>query len=265
MASSSIATPRAGQGLELLSKANALLTALEDGRNWSAQDLAQAAGEPVSTVYRLLANLVAIGWVDKGSTPATYRMGLYAMEIGGVCDDRLDLHEVARPPLLRLQRLTGGTSFLHVHHGLMSVCVDRIAGRAVRSLELQLGGSLPLYRGAGPRALLAHLPHGEAAKVLDAFEAQAATDGSVPARSLLEHQMRRDAVRGYSVSDGDVTPGVAAIGAPVFNHRGELVAAVSVSGLRSLLMHDESKIGALVAEAAAAVSAGLGSGKQERS
>ena len=34
------------------------------------------------------------------------------------------------------------------------------------------------------------------------------------------------------VSDNNVTPGIAAIGAPIFDHRGEVAASLSVSGLR---------------------------------
>jgi DNA-binding IclR family transcriptional regulator len=34
------------------------------------------------------------------------------------------------------------------------------------------------------------------------------------------------------VSDGDVTPGIYTAAAPVFNHRGEVVGSVSLSGLR---------------------------------
>lgn len=248
---------RSGQGLELLAKADALLTALETAGNQSAQDLARTIDEPLSSVYRLLAHLVAVGWVDKGTGRATYRLGLYALEIGARVDDRLDLHSVARPELIDLRDATGATTFLHVRHGSLSVCVDRVPGRAVRSIDLTLGGWLPLYRGAGPRAQLAYLPPAEASMVLDVFEQEAASDPTVPARSTLEHEMHRDAARGYAVSDGDVTVGVASVGAPVFNHRGEMVAAISISGLRPAVIGDDEVIDVVVT-AAGRISKGLG-------
>jgi DNA-binding IclR family transcriptional regulator len=39
------------------------------------------------------------------------------------------------------------------------------------------------------------------------------------------------------VSDGDVTPGIASLGAPVFNHRGEVQGALSLSGLRGQVLN----------------------------
>ncbi|SDB80555.1 transcriptional regulator, IclR family [Raineyella antarctica] len=253
------------RGLELLSKADAVLRALERGGSLSTSELADATGEPLSSMYRLLSHLVAIGWVDKGASRATYRLGLYVLEVGGVCDDRLDLLATARPELVRLRDDSGVTVFLHVPRGTGAVCVDRLAGRGVRSLKQILGGTLPLYAGAGPRALLAQLPPAEAAEVLQAFETAARTDSSIPPRSELEHGMRRDAARGYAVSDGDVTPGVAALGAPVFDHRGELTAAISISGIRQQILGDESEMSRLVTTAAQRVSAGLGFRPQEES
>jgi len=62
------------------------------------------------------------------------------------------------------------------------------------------------------------------------------------------------------VSDGDVTPGIAALGAPVFNHRGEVVGALSISGLRVQVLGPEVRTRniKLLVEAADAASARLG-------
>jgi DNA-binding IclR family transcriptional regulator len=65
--------------------------------------------------------------------------------------------------------------------------------------------------------------------------------------------------QGYSVSDGDVTAGIAALGAPVFNHRGELAAALSISGLRAqILGAEQNRNVGLLLESARNVSAALG-------
>jgi DNA-binding IclR family transcriptional regulator len=44
------------------------------------------------------------------------------------------------------------------------------------------------------------------------------------------HRIQRE---GYSVSNEDVSAGVAAVGAPVRNHLGQVVASISVSGIAS--------------------------------
>ena len=68
--------------------------------------------------------------------------------------------------------------------------------------------------------------------------------------------MRR---QGYSVSDGDVTVGIAALGAPIRDVRGTVTAALSISGVRETILGDRAEeMVALVTSAADAVSIALG-------
>lgn len=245
-------------GLELFRKANGVLRLLETGGDWSAQEIADATNEPVSSTYRMLTSLKEIGMVENSLARGRFRLGLYAMSLGAVCDDRLSLRESATPWLEWLRTNTTATSFLMLRRGYNAVCIDRVVGMGARSLALRLGGSLPLYAGAGPRALLAFLADGERQDVLDYFDAQAETDPAVPTRRQLERTIEEIRSAGVSVSDEDVTPGIAAVGAPIFNHRGELEAAISVSTIRVRLLQDRARTIDLVVEAAREVSRALG-------
>ena len=248
----------AGTGLELITKVDAILTALEAGGEVSAADLAETTGEPLSSVYRLLQSLTAIGWVDRGRRRGAYRLGLRLMAIAALVEDRLDIRECARPALQRLVDVIGVTSFLCLRRGARAVCVERLEGRAVQSLAMQLGSSLPLYAGAAPRALLAFLPNVERDEVL-ADGAGLPGDPIRPNARAVAADIARVRKQGYSVSDQDVTPGIAALGAPVYNHRGELAAAISISGLRDqILGADKARNVELLISCAGQVSAALG-------
>jgi DNA-binding IclR family transcriptional regulator len=224
-------------GLELISKAGAILDILEQHGEAGAADLAAAIGEPLSSIYRLLQSLTAIGWVDRGSRRGAYRLGLSLMTIGGLVEDHLDIREASLPSLRELVAATGVTSFLCVRRGSRAVCLERIEGYAVQSLVMVLGGSLPLYAGAAPRALLAFLPAAEQGAILKDTSQRLRDDPPRPADKDIIADIARIRSAGYSVSDADVTPGIAALGAPVFNHRGEVEGALSLSGLRSQVLN----------------------------
>ena len=68
-------------------------------------------------------------------------------------------------------------------------------------------------------------------------------------------QVRRT---GYVVSDEDVVPGVTAFGAPIRDHRGDVVAAVSVAGPRRRSSRSAGATTALIVETADAISRALG-------
>lgn len=222
-------------GLELIAKVNAVITILEQRGETSAADIAELTDEPLSSVYRLLQSLTGIGWVDRGWRRGTYRLGLLLLTLGSRLEDQLDVRECARPTLRHLVQELRVTSFLCVHRDARAVCVERLEGQAVRSLAMQLGSSLPLYAGAAPRALLAFLPPSEQQAVLK-IETTQAGDPKRPGPAEIDADIADVLRRGYAVSDGDVTPGIAALGVPVFNHRGELAAAISISGLRAQIL-----------------------------
>ena len=65
--------------------------------------------------------------------------------------------------------------------------------------------------------------------------------------------------RGWSFDNEEKTPGMRCVAAPVFNAHGEAVAGISVSGPTGRMPDDRIEaIAALVMEAAATVSGGLG-------
>ena len=233
---SSAADPadRDGAGLELIAKVDALIGVLESHGEASATEIAQRTGEPLSSVYRLLQSLVGVGWVDRGWRRGTYRLGLLLLTIGGQLEDRLDIRECALPSLRHLLEATGydepPVRATRHPRGLRR----RLDGQAVRSLAMQLGSSLPLFAGAAPRAILAFLPPAEQRSSLK--PSRLPGDPPRPDATAIQADIERVRRDGFAVSDGDVTPGIAALGAPVFNHRGELEAAISISGLRSQIL-----------------------------
>jgi DNA-binding IclR family transcriptional regulator len=221
-------------GVDVIAKVDAVLSILEERGETSAADIAELTGEPLSSVYRLLQSLTGVGWVDRGSRRAAYRLGVLLLEVGSRLEDQLDIREVALPTLRQLLNDIGVTAFLCVRRDARAVCVERLEGLSVRSLAMQLGSSLPLYAGAAPRALLAFLPVEEQQAALAV--AELAGDPVRPASTAVADDIEQVRHLGYAISDGDVTPGIAALGAPVFDHRGELAAAVSISGLRSQVL-----------------------------
>lgn len=245
-------------GLELIAKVDAVITALENHGEISAADLAIVIDEPLSSTYRMLQSLTAIGWVDRGPRRGSYRLGSRLMTIGGLIEDSIDIRESAYPYLRSLLDEVGATSYLCVRRDARAVCVERLEGQSVRSLAMQLGGSLPLYAGAAPRALLAFLPESEQRAVLQPRH-RLPGDPAQPELADLQKDLALIKKRGYAVSDGDVTAGIAALGAPVFNHRHELVAAISISGLRAQILGAQRRRNVrLIVAVARGVSAALG-------
>lgn len=245
-------------GMAVITKAGALLDLLAARGALSPAAIADGLGEPRSSVYRLLASLENVGWVEPGPRRGSYRLGVKFIGLGSTVAHRLDVRRLAFPVMQRIHDATGETVFLCVRRDWQALCVERIDGARVQSLALRVGTSLPLHVGAAPRALLASEPTEVWQRYLDSGRLQHYTASTPADAAAVVRELRRTRADGVAVSDGDVTPGIAAVGAPVFDHRGYVTAALSISGVREVVLSERLDARGLVMNGAADISASLG-------
>jgi DNA-binding IclR family transcriptional regulator len=245
--------------IRALAKAVHLLEQLAEAREATPRRLAELLDEPRTTTYRLLRSLEALDLVEPGSQPGSYRLGWKLMRLGAAVVERLDERQAALPVMERVHERVGETVFLLVRRGWDAVCIERLEGLRVQSLALRLGGSLPLHAGAGPRALLAWEPREVWEEYLQSGRLDALTDRTPTTRRALFRELEHTLEQGYALSDEDVTPGIASLGAPIFDYTGAVRAALSIGGLKSLLLGDDrDTFTELVVEGAREISAALG-------
>lgn len=245
--------------VQVVAKVGALLDRLAEDGEITASELADRIGEPRSTVYRLLATLQQLDMVEPGTRRGTYRLGLELLRLGSAVIARFDERQAALPVMERIHDETGETVFLCIRRGFEAVCIERLDGRRVQSLALRLGGSLPLHAGAAPRVLLAFEPEALWDEYARSGPLATFTDGTPTTRSALFASLKETRERGYAVSDEDVTVGIAALGAPIFDYRNALRAALSISSVRPAILGDGAeRMARLIVSGAAEISRSLG-------
>ena len=222
-------------GVQVLNKANSLLQVLATRGPQTAVELARETGEPRTTIYRLLATLQPMGWVEETPRRGRYALGLQLVQLGRAAVEQELERRVALPALRALRNETGLTVYLTVLRGLRAVCVERIHGREVLAFGLQFGGTLPLHAGAGPNVLLAFADPATRQRWRDSVrergEAVALTPRTPRTLGELDALIKRVRSDGYAVSSESNTVGIAAIGAPVLDEQDCCLAAVSLAGL----------------------------------
>ncbi|WP_433802880.1 IclR family transcriptional regulator [Actinomycetospora sp. CA-084318] len=243
--------------VRVLVKAMAVLDLLaESTEQMTLGDIAARLDLNKSTCYRILSTLASEDFVERPS-PGSYRLGVGAFRIGSAMARRMGVRERALPAMQDLYRATGETVFLLVPHGDEAVCVERLDGRYAATHTLRVGGVLPLHLGAGPRLLLAALPPDQRESYLAGPFARRVVPGL--REEALRAQLQRIDEDGYAFSEDDVETGVSALSAPVRDHTGSVVAALSLSGLSAHLPVSErdQQLAALF-EAAGRASRALG-------
>jgi DNA-binding IclR family transcriptional regulator len=225
--------------VKVLGKAARLLRLLADNPGSTVPALAVLLGEPRPTVYRLIQDLAALDYVEEGLRPGTYRLGLELFRLGSLVALRFDVRDAAAAVMNEIHRQLEETVYLVIQRGREAVCIERVEGLRIRSMALQLGGSLPLHLGAGPRALLAFQPRGYWDEYFAEVKLEPLTPRTPTTKAANVDLLEEARHLGYAMSDEDVTVGIASVGAPVFDHTGDVHAAISVGGLRSAVLADD--------------------------
>ncbi|ORE91396.1 IclR family transcriptional regulator [Stappia sp. 22II-S9-Z10] len=194
-------------------------------------DIALALGLHKASTSRLLASLVSLGVLSRG-TDRRFRVDDSFLASLGAPVGQNRIRQAARPSLARLCHDLEDSSFLSVRSGNDSLCVDRHVGAyPVQALSLDIGSRRPLGVGAGSLALLAWLPHAEREDALAANRARLAS--AYPTLTVDAIRTHAATARAEGVTDLPhvVIPGVTGMGVPVRDASGLVVAALSVAAV----------------------------------
>lgn len=220
----------------VLGKAMAILDQLSLEGELTPTRIAELIGEPRSTIYRLLNSLQQADMVEPGSARGSYRLGFKLFRLGSTVINRFDERQLALPVMESLHQETGETVYLFVRRDFESVCIERLEGRYVQILAARIGDSLPLYVGGSPRVLLAYESDAFWHEYLAHEELRAFTPQTPTTQAEVLTLLQEIRTEGFSISDEDITPGIASIGAPVFDYTGQIRAAISLGGIRSVVL-----------------------------
>jgi IclR family KDG regulon transcriptional repressor len=210
---------------------NVLETFLEQGNAVQGiSGISDGLGLNKSRVFRILNTFEQHHFVQRDPETKQYRLGVALMAFGEAARRRLEVVRVASPILDDLAERSGETVHLGVLDGDESVCVARrVSAHSVR-LYAEIGRRAPLHVGGVPKVLLAYLPAKERERVLYRGGLLPITDQTITDPGALEEVLAEIRHNGYNVSAGDLDPEVHSIAAPIRDHAGRVVAAVSVAG-----------------------------------
>jgi DNA-binding IclR family transcriptional regulator len=204
---------RQHSGIGVLDKAVTLLHTVAESPCGLAE-LCERTGLPRATTYRLAAACEVhrlLARDDQGR----WQLGPAVSELAAKVDDPLLAASAAVLP--RLRETTGESVQLYRRDGTWRVCVAALEPPAGLRDTVPVGARLPMTAGSG-------------AKVLLAYSDAATRDAVLPSAMFTDRVLAEVRKRGWAQSVAEREPGVASVSAPVRDGRGNVIAAISVSG-----------------------------------
>lgn len=221
---------RTGQ-LQTVHRALDLLEALADEQqDLPLGALAERLGLSRSTTHRLLSTLVSRGYAIQATQTGHYRIGVRAYQIGSAFLDHNQLRDVARPIMRALLGKVDETVNLAVIDDDEAVYVDNIdSTQAVRTFA-RIGTRAPLHATGVGKALLAGENPQRVRYIARRRGLPRFTPNTLTRVEELLVELARIRHSGYALDREEYERSVRCAAAPVWDHTGRVIAALSASG-----------------------------------
>jgi IclR family acetate operon transcriptional repressor len=194
-------------GIKALSNALAVFRCFSASRpEWRITELGRETGLEKSHVFKIVQELVGSGFLAKDFHSSGYRVGPQAMAVGAGFLTGHPLARIGGEFIRELARETGLTVTLNIAEQEAMFFVALCEGAKGGHPSWPVGASLPKHATA-------------AGKVHAAF---------VGADYQLAQELCEVKERGFASAHGESTPGMGAIGVPIFGDYSRLVGAISL-------------------------------------
>jgi IclR family transcriptional regulator, KDG regulon repressor len=204
-----------------------VLATQKDGLGITA--IAKKAGLSKSTAHRIAATLAERGYVEHDLS-GNYRLGLKYIEISSYYINSLELQTEARPYLWELTSQLGLTAHLGILDAHEVVYVEKLDVFPSVRLYSQIGFRVPAYCSSLGKSLLSGLSSDELEAVMAHCPFERFTERTITDLKELKKPLRQVRAQGWAMDDEEHDPGHRCVGAPIFDYRGDVIAAVSASG-----------------------------------
>ncbi len=231
----------------------------------SALEIAEKLGMPLSTAYKYLQAFLKKKFLLKNEKTNKFYPGLNALRLGLLAAEKTSVTEIASSFLESLVDRSLETAVLTVPDGLQVVCIDvRHSPRPWR-ITTDRGSTLPLYAGAPGKAILAFKDESLIDYVIEATGLVRLNKNTITDIKQLKNELAVIRKEGFSASDSEYVSDVCSLAAPIFDHKGEVIASVSLAGPAERIFGDNrQKLIDLLKESARGISSELGYVESQR-
>jgi DNA-binding IclR family transcriptional regulator len=250
------------RGIQSIEVGGQLLRALADaGRPLPLKDLAAAAGMAAAKAHPYLVSFGKIGLVEQDRANGRYGLGALALQLGLMSLQQADPVRVATPLIEDLAQQSGHTVAIAVW-GTHGPTIVRLAeSPAAVHINMRHGTVFSITGTASGQLFAAWL--GDAARPFYEAERRGASrsgSAALPTWAQFDKTTLAEVrAQGLGRADGAVVAGVSAMAAPMLDHRGAMVRALTAIGPSAALdTRWDSPVAVLLRQAAAAGSARLG-------
>lgn len=179
-----------------------------------------------ATARRFLFTLNTLGYVQ--SDGKLFWLSPKILELGYAYLASQPIVEIVQPFIEKVSNETGESCSVSVLDGNDVVYIARYLTHHIMSVTLNVGTRLPAYVTSMGRVLLAYKTDEEIAEILASSQLKKYTEHTTISRDKLQEHLLEVRKQGYAIVNQELEFGLRSAAVPIFNQRGQCVAAINV-------------------------------------
>lgn len=195
-------------------------------------EIAKKLGMQKSTIYNILSTFQQNGYISQNTKTNKYFLGMKFLHLSYIVNRHLSLREVFLPYMVRISEATKQTCFFAVRYRQEVHYIEAAYPNAHGPTRNILGERAPMYCTGLGKAMMAFMTEEETEKIING-QLEPYTSFTLTSPEKLRWEMEEIRRKGYAVDYMEHEFGLCCVAVPVFDTNGEVMAAVSVSGLSS--------------------------------
>lgn len=205
-----------------------ILKCFEDSEELGVTEISNKVGLHKSTAFNIITTLERCNFLEKNLNSGKYRLGTELFRLGTKVN--ISMRKIAQPYLERLASQFKETVNLVVRDGNYVIYIEKIESPHSMRISTMVGGRLPINATAVGKAILSGLPDDELTKSLDELSFVRFTKKTLCDKNELTHYLTNVRLAKYAEDVEEFEIGLTCVAAPIFDHTGKAIAAISVSG-----------------------------------
>src|SRR4030043_371542 len=243
----------------IIRASNILRCLSEEKTHFKISEIAHQLQLDRSTTYRILLSLEKCGFVEKDKKTGEYSLGVATFETGNTYLRRMDFIQISKPIMADLALEVQETVHLAVLSDTEIVYVDKVDSPRTLGVMSKIGQRGPVYCTALGKVLLAFQPENDQSRIIRKIRLTPFTPRTITSKQKLVEELKAIRKQGYALDHREIEQEVECIGAPIQDHLGNVIAALSISGpQRKIGTPQEKHFVAEVIRAAGLISSKLG-------
>lgn len=232
---------------------------LKSEQEFSVKEISDKLGLSKSTIHGIIKTLEYRGYLQQNPDDLKYLLGMKLFELGNKISNNLDLGKIARPIIKDLVEEFKETVHLVAFDRGEAIYIEKLDGPRALRIYSQIGKRAPIHCTGVGKAILAYQEEKEIDRLLSNTKLESFTEYTMTDKNAIKKQLQIIRKQGYSIDDEEIELGLKCVAAPIFNHKGKVIGAISCASPKIRLTDERlTEVAEGIKQAAAKISESMG-------